>query len=100
MLKNTLLKCKINKFLFFPLALSLLMNIAVIGIVQAVPVTFFGEDTGLGEGTRLLSTPNSDAARASFFTNLTGVGTEDFEGFADGTGSPLIADFGGGLYRT
>ncbi len=98
MLKNTLLKCKINKFLFLPLAL--LMNIAVIGIAQAGPVMFFGEDLGLGENIRLPSTPNADAARTSLFSNLTGVGTESFEAFAAGTGSGLIANFGGGLTAT
>ena len=40
---------------------------------------FFGEDLGLGEATRLPATPNADAARTNFLSNLVGVGTEDFE---------------------
>ncbi len=56
--------------------------------------TFFGEDLGLGESTRLLSHPNADAAQADFLANLVGVGTEDFESFASGTGAPLAANFG------
>ncbi len=48
---------------------------------QATLLLFFGEDLGLGENARLLSFPNADAARDSFFSNLTaGVLTEDFEG--------------------
>ena len=60
----------------------------------AAPTTFFGEDLGLGEGIRLPSHPNSDAARDAFFTQLTGVGVEDLESFADGTPAPITVDFG------
>lgn len=60
----------------------------------ALVQTFFGEDLGVGENTRLTSHPNSDAAKSDFFSNLTGVGTEDFEGFATGSGTPLAASFG------
>jgi hypothetical protein len=52
--------------------------------VHAAPVTFFGEDLNHSESTRIASHPKSDAARASFFSNLTGVGTETFESFATG----------------
>lgn len=54
--------------------------------------SFFGEDFGIGEGTRLSSHPNSDAARAEFLTyltNSTGNGVEDFESFPDDTLVPL-----------
>lgn len=54
---------------------------------------FFGEDLGLGEATRLPSTPNADAARDSFLSNLVGVGTETFESFAPGTTPPLAINF-------
>ena len=52
----------------------------------AFNMTFFGEDEGLGDHNgQLTSHPNSDAARADFFSYLTGVGTEDFEtGFSHG----------------
>ena len=39
--------------------------------------------------------PNSEAAEAAFLANLTGVGTEDFEGFSSGTGTPLPISFPG-----
>jgi hypothetical protein len=62
---------------------------------QAGTTTFFGEDLGLGEGTRLTTHANADAARASFLAGLTGVGTEDFESFAAGTMAPLAVVFPG-----
>ncbi|MDP2962769.1 MAG: hypothetical protein Q8N54_08415, partial [Sulfurimicrobium sp.] len=61
----------------------------------ATHTVYFGEDLGLGEGTRLLSHPNADAARASFFSNLVGVGTETLEGFATNTVAPLAVNFPG-----
>gem|GEM_PF-2306067 len=60
----------------------------------AQPTTFFGEDSGLGEDTRLTSTPNADAARAEFLAQLTNPGTENFESFSDGAVVPLAVDFG------
>ncbi|RMH04982.1 MAG: hypothetical protein D6704_10215 [Nitrospirae bacterium] len=74
-------------------SLSVCMGIA--GVAQAAPLTFFGEDLGLGEGTRLPAHPNADAAQAAFLSNLVGVGTEDFESFADGTSAPLTLTFPG-----
>ncbi len=50
---------------------------------------FFGEDLNPGS-----STANSSAASAEFQSHLSGVGTEDFESFADGAGGPLAIDFG------
>ena len=82
-----------NRFILFALATALF--VAAPAAALAVPVTFFGEDLGLGEGTRLPAHPNADAARASFFSNLIGVGTENFEGFAAGSGAPLALTFPG-----
>ena len=62
---------------------------------RAIPVVFFGEDLGLGELTPLPAWPNSDEARDAFFSNLVGVGTEDFESYAAGTGAPLPVAFPG-----
>jgi hypothetical protein len=62
--------------------------------VQAAPTSFFGLDTTGSSGGNLLVQPNSDAARNSFFTNLTGVGTETFESYAIGTPAPLALSFG------
>lgn len=59
---------------------------------QAVPMTFFGEDTstaGIALG------PNSAAARSSFLAGLTGVGNEDFESFSLGDAAPLNLSFPG-----
>jgi len=67
---------------------------AMCSVAGAVPLTYFGEDLGLGEGTRLASHPNADAAQTAFLAGLVGVGTEDFEGFASGTGAPLAINFG------
>ena len=50
---------------------------------------FFGEDLA-----PLAGTPNSDAARDQFLANITGAGTEDFEGFTHGETAPLAIDFG------
>jgi hypothetical protein len=58
---------------------------------------YFGQDLGLGEGTPLpvASRVQSTAAQNSFLSNLVGVGTETFEGFATGTGAPLALTFPG-----
>lgn len=50
---------------------------------------FFGEDSNPGS-----STANSDNANTMFLSHLTGVGTEDFESFANNTSGPLAVDFG------
>jgi len=56
--------------------------------------TYFGEDLGLGEGTRLPSWPNAAAAGASFLARLEGVSTESFETFATGS-HPATLSFQG-----
>ena len=61
---------------------------------HAALMTFFGEDLGQGEGVRLATHANADAARAAFFANLVGVGTETFDGFATNTMAPLAVNFG------
>lgn len=70
----------------------LLVMLLWAGLATAAPITFFGEDLGLGESTPLTSWANSAAAQADFYSNLTGISTEDFESFSGNT-----ADFGGGL---
>ena len=75
------------------------MSLVLTGLLFAAPshalqMTFFGEDLGLGEGTRLTSHPFADDARTDFFSYLVGVGTEDFESFSNGATSPLLVDFG------
>jgi hypothetical protein len=61
----------------------------------SAPVTFFGLDEGLGEGTPLAAFPNSLAQENAFKSFLFGVGTETFESFAEGTGGPLSLTFPG-----
>jgi len=78
---------------------KLLLSFMVAGAVaapavQASPVVFFGRDPGAGEFARVPH-PNADTARSGFLTNLTGVGTENFEGFATGSTSPITLNFPG-----
>lgn len=61
----------------------------------SAPVTFFGSDAGLGEGTPLAAFPNSLAQENAFKSFLFGVGTETFESFTAGTGGPLLLTFPG-----
>jgi len=68
------------------------------GAANAAPVTFFGEDLN-PTGATPIAHPISDAARASFFTNLTGVGTETLDGFANGT-TTVPVNFGNGVTAT
>jgi hypothetical protein len=57
--------------------------------------TFFGENQGLGEGTPLSSWTNATTAQTNFLSNLVGVGTESFETYSGGTGTPLPISFPG-----
>ena len=66
--------------------------LATTGIGQAAPIIFFGEDPG--NGTPATNHPTADAAKTSFFGNLSGVGTETFEGFAVGASGPFVTTFG------
>ena len=58
-------------------------------------LTFFGEDLNNSPTVPLGSFPSASAAEADFLSNLVGVGTEDFESFANGTGEPLNLTFPG-----
>jgi PEP-CTERM motif len=62
------------------------------GSAQAAPVTFFGEDPN-PTGSTPIAHPVSDATQATFLSNLTGVGVEDFDSFANGT-TTIAANFG------
>lgn len=63
----------------------------------ASPVTFFGEDINQNGpySAPLTSFPNSNAAAASFLANLSGVGTETFDGLQVGATTPLAITFPG-----
>jgi len=58
-------------------------------------LTYFGEDLNSSSTVPLAAFPNAVAAESSFLAGLTGVGTEDFESFASGSGAPLVLSFPG-----
>lgn len=64
------------------------------GTAQAAN-TYFGEDMNNSADVALATTPLSNTASGSFLANLTGVGTQTFEGFAAGTQGPLALAFPG-----
>lgn len=77
------------------LAAGALLCLAFTVPQAAYAQVYFGQDLN-GSGTvRLTSTPNSNNARSQFFSNLTGTGTENFEGFAAGSTAPLNLTFPG-----
>lgn len=73
----------------------LLVLVLTAGMAAADTFTFFGEDLGLGESTKLPSWPNAAAAQAAFLSNLVGVGIETLESYASGTSAPLAISFPG-----
>lgn len=84
----------------FAVRLMILAALSLVGVsmtplvVMAAPMTYFGEDLGLGELTPLPAHPNADMARAAFLAMLTGgIGTETLEAFATGTSAPLPVVF-------
>ncbi|WP_063800743.1 PEP-CTERM sorting domain-containing protein [Mastigocoleus testarum] len=89
---KNVLKSKIFTHSIF--AIASISTIIGSGSAQAYE-TFFGEDLGLGEGTRLSSTPNADTTKDEFLSNLVGVGTETFESFAPGSLPPIPISFPG-----
>lgn len=56
---------------------------------------FFGEDLNNSSNTPLSATPNAVGAEQDFLANLTGTGTEDFDGFRNNQPSPLALTFPG-----
>jgi len=60
----------------------------------AAPVAFFGEDLNFAGDPIQAPTTNADAAKASFFLNLVGVGIETFESIPVGTTAPFAVSFG------
>jgi len=71
-----------------------------IGIPAHAYQIYFGEDINESASftppfPRLSSTPNADAARNDFLSNLAGAGTETFEGFAPGNVSSFSINFPG-----
>lgn len=74
--------------------IALLVMSLLIGVSAASPLFFFGEDRGLGEGARLTSHPNSDAARNDFLSKLINPGVENLDSFPTGKTAPLAVNFG------
>jgi hypothetical protein len=58
-------------------------------------LTHFGEDLNSSARTPLSTFSNAAAAEADFLSNLTGVGTETFEGFRNKQSGPLTLSFPG-----
>ena len=77
------------------LATAALLAIGAAAPTYASVVTFFGEDLEKSGDPNTATPTNSNAARTSFFSNLTGVGTETFESYATGTTLPLAISFMG-----
>ncbi|MEO0988797.1 MAG: PEP-CTERM sorting domain-containing protein [Cyanobacteria bacterium J06639_14] len=80
--------------LFLSIAVAFTAPLALSAQAQAYSL-FFGEDLNSSEFNPLAATPNANAAEADFLSNLVGVGTEDFEGFTTGAGTPLNLAFPG-----
>ena len=79
------------------------LGVSIFGMVMASAASaacptgatcFFGTDTD-GSSTTRASNVNSAATAASFLSGLTGVGTESFESFGDGTSAPIMLSFPG-----
>ncbi|NIO85841.1 MAG: PEP-CTERM sorting domain-containing protein [Candidatus Aminicenantes bacterium] len=83
------------KLFFIIFAVASFLLLLLFSPSPAAPIVFFGEDLGLGEATPLATYPNADTAQTNFLSQLVGVGTEDFEGFATFTGAPLSLVFPG-----
>lgn len=75
--------------------LAALLVVVLAASFASATTTFFGQDLNGNASVRLGATPNATAASNAFLLNLTGVGTEDFESFAPGTGTPLPLIFPG-----
>ncbi|MBW4610135.1 MAG: hypothetical protein KME22_23715 [Hassallia sp. WJT32-NPBG1] len=74
--------------------------VVIIGTPAHAYQIYFGEDINESASfnppfPRLPSTPNADAARNDFLSNLAGAGTETFEGFAPGNVSSFSINFPG-----
>ncbi|MDA8094832.1 MAG: PEP-CTERM sorting domain-containing protein [Betaproteobacteria bacterium] len=74
------------------------MGLFAVGSAQATPVTFFGED-GNPTGSTPIAHPNSDAAQASFFANLTNIGTDGMDTVASGV-TTVPVNFANGVTAT
>jgi hypothetical protein len=84
---------KLVKILLFALVAAL----GTAPPAHASVISFFGQDTGLGESTRLPSHPTADAAHSSFLSNILSFGTQNFETFSPGTtggAAGLVVQFG------
>lgn len=82
------------KRLFIALASATAIALGLGGAAQADTPPSFGEDLSSDENQPLTSTPNADQARDNFFSQLSGVKTEDFEGLSPGATEPITLKFG------
>jgi hypothetical protein len=77
------------------LLLTAAITLGLASGASAATQTFFGEDLNNSTSVPLASTPNASGAETNFLANLTGVGTEDFEGQSGS--APLALTFPGSL---
>ncbi len=83
------------------LVTSAIATVTVVGI--GIPAhayqIYFGEDfsssSNFNNPVRLSSTPNADATRNNFLSNLEGVGTETFESFTPGNVTSFSSNYPG-----
>lgn len=83
---------KLRQLLYGTLALCFMVGFSTSAV--AAQQTFFGEDSDGSETTRS-TLVNSVDAENLFKSYLIGIGTEDFEGYAHGSGAPLGLSFPG-----
>ena len=77
----------------FCLAIAAVVSLSLGQTSDAALTEFFGQDDF--PGNTVPAGGNAETARNAFLSNLSGVGTEDFEGITTGTTSPIALTFPG-----
>ena len=80
---------------FFVLMTVVIFAVGMVTTAQATETIYTGQDLNVGGTEIRIPHPISTAASNAFQAGLIGVGTESFESFAAGAGSPLNLTFAG-----
>jgi PEP-CTERM motif len=80
---------------FFVLMTVVIFAVGMVTAAQATETIYTGQDLNVGGAEIRIAHPNSTAASNAFLAGLVGVGTETFESFSPGQGSPLNLVFPG-----
>ena len=88
------MRLRLNPQIFEAAATASLLLGGLTATAQA-DQTVFGEDINTGGNFVRIAHPNADAAQNAFLSALTGIGTENFEGFAPDTPAPITLTFPG-----